>query len=203
MISTDKFENLGIPISPIDVSSCITIKDFPQVEMEDIPSASATNTQENMAPKENIVTATTVKSSPISFSSSDNSEVLKSINFLAQDILELKTLVSGLTPNTKTPEVETTKSKAVFIIPEIINYPFEFIKFYLEGNLCVVVVDPKDFSLEVKPGTEVIINLPNNSDSESKFTSFKLKILSSKIPVELMGYSYHILLFWRPVDKNA
>lgn len=203
MISTDKFENLGTPINPIDVSRCITIKDFPQVEIDNITSTPFTNTQEKMNPKENIIPPTSVESSPISFSSFDNSEVLKSINFLAQDILEIKTLISGLTPNTITPENETTKSKAVFIIPEIINYPFEFIKFYLEGNLCVVVVDPKDFSLEVKPGTEVIINLPNNSDSENEFTSFKLKILSSKIPVELMGYSYHILLFWRPADKNA
>lgn len=203
MISTDKFENLGTPISPIDVSSCITIKDFPQVELDVTPTDS-TSIQEKMTPKENITTTTSITPSPISFSSSDNSEVLKSINFLAQDILELKTLVSSLTSTTTSPEpTETTKSKAVFIIPEIINYPFEFIKFYLEGNLCVVVVDPKDFSLEVKPGTEVVINLPNNSDTENTYTPFKLKILSSKIPVELMGYSYHILLFWRPVEKNA
>lgn len=203
MISTDKFENLGTPISPIDVSSCITIKDFPQVELDVTPTAS-TSIQEKMTPKENITETTSITPSPISFSSSDNSEVLKSINFLAQDILELKTLVSSLTSNASSPEyTETTKSKAVFIIPEIINYPFEFIKFYLEGNLCVVVVDPKDFSLEVKPGTEVIINLPNNSDTENTYTPFKLKILSSKIPVELMGYSYHILLFWRPAEKNA
>lgn len=192
----DIFANISKTIQPVDVKSRVTIKNFP---VDPSPEYTKVETPTNTA------------SIPLSHPESklekfDDSMIVERLNIIHKDVFDIKdALLSHLEsipsdskqPNNGCPP----KSSGVFIIPNLVNYNFKFLKFHLDGNLCVLVVDPSDFNLEIAPGTEVIINLPGEAEGDS--TSFNLRVLSSAISLDIGDMSYSILIFYIPAERSS
>lgn len=192
----DIFANISKTIQPVDVKSRVTIKNFP---VDPFPEYTKVETPANTT----LIPLSHPESKLEKF---DDSMLVERLNIIHKDVFDIKdALLSHLEsipsdskqPNSGCPP----KSSGVFIIPNLVNYNFKFLKFHLDGNLCVLVVDPSDFNLEIAPGTEVIINLPGEAEGDS--TSFNLRVLSSAISLDIGDMVYSILIFYIPSERSS
>ena len=192
----DIFANISKTIQPVDVKSRVTIKNFP---VDPSPEYTKVETPANTTPI------------PLSHSESklekfDDSMLVERLNIIHKDVFDIKDALlshlESIPSDSKQPSSGCPpKSSGVFIIPNLVNYNFKFLKFHLDGNLCVLVVDPSDFNLEIAPGTEVIINLPGETEGDS--TSFNLRVLSSAISLDIGDTVYSILIFYIPSERSS
>ena len=192
----DIFANISKTIQPVDVKSRVTIKNFP---VDPFPEYTKVETPANTT----LIPLSHPESKLEKF---DDSMLVERLNIIHKDVFDIKdALLSHLEsipsdskqPNSGCPP----KSSGVFIIPNLVNYNFKFLKFHLDGNLCVLVVDPSDFNLEIAPGTEVIINLPGEAEGDS--TSFNLRVLSSAISLDIGDMVYSILIFYQKIKQEG
>ena len=198
--SVDMFANISKSIQPVDVKSRVTIKNFPVVSNTSLEDKVNVNPVPVDTAIEEIKKSEAFKKEL----PAEDATIVERLNAIHRDIFEVKNLLTkvSLTPEVNNyPAITSTepldKSEGIFVIPNVINYNFKFIKFQLDGNLCSLIVDPKDFTLEVNPGTEAVIKLPQEGKPDI-YTEFNLRVLSSKILVDLGNVEYNIFLFYIP-----
>ena len=125
------------------------------------------------------------------FNKSEFFEEIKS--WVNKEVLSRLDNINSSSSIDPTSQDTTIKGTAEFIIPNSIKYNFSFIKLQVESPLCILVVEPDDFKLQVATGTIVAINV--NSEN-----LLNLKLVSSKIQLILKGVEYNMYLFLQQAD---
>lgn len=170
-------------VSVSEPSKVVTEKDF--LAFDDlVPPSIATNTL-----------------STSSVSSLDTSGLMEMLSLLDS---KLTKIYEALNKSTEQESPLDVVYNGKFTIPKVATYPFRFLQFQRSGNLFSLVVDPEDFSLNIAPGTDVILEIPFDIDNENNTSSsLNLRVLTSGIGIKVsQTKSVNLILLWSKPTNN-
>lgn len=200
------FNDICSDILPVTVQGASTLPPSPLEEPKKSVSVSESSkvvTEKDFLAFDDLVPPSISNNtlSTSSVSNSDNSGLMEMLSLLDS---KLTKIYETLNKSTEQEYPLDVVYNGKFTIPKVATYPFRFLQFQRSGNLFSLVVDPEDFSLNIAPGTDVILEIPFDIDNENNTSSsLNLRVLTSGIGIKVsQTKSVNLILLWSKPTNN-